>query len=63
MRKDCWAIAYRGKFVSERLDPSKPVHTALFRTRLHALSWLEDNQYWVRLKAVPVRVKVKIDLL
>lgn len=60
MKKLCWAISHRGAFVTDRNDPHKPVATALFRTRKHALVWLEDNHYWSRLKAEPVRVKVSI---
>jgi hypothetical protein len=60
MKKVCWALAYRGTFVTERRDFSQPVPTALFRTRKHALVWLEENPYWSRLKAQPVRVKVTI---
>ena len=61
MKKECWAIEHRGRFVQEQGDPSNPVRTLLFRTRLHAIAWLEDNPYWVRLKAKPVRVRVKIE--
>lgn len=60
MKKVCWAIEHRGTFVTDRRDFSQPVPTALFRTRKHALVWLEDNPYWSRLKAHPVRVKVTI---
>lgn len=60
MRKNCWAISRNGQYVQDHSDHSQPVKTMLFRTRLHAISWLEDNPYWVRLKAKPVRVKVVI---
>jgi len=60
MRKDCWAIKSRYGFVNDTLDASQPIRTALFRTRLHALAWLEDNPYWVKQKAVPVKVKLTI---
>ena len=60
MRKFCWAIKVKSGFVTENRDPYQPVRTALFRTRKHALVWLEDNHYWLRMKAHPVRVKVTI---
>lgn len=60
MRTVCWAIHYVHGFVKDRIDPDSPVNTILFRTRKHALAWLEDNPYWVKLKAQPVKVKVTI---
>lgn len=60
MKVICWAIHYPHGFVKDSYDPSSPVNTLLFRTRKHAISWLEDNPYWVRLKAQPVKVKVTI---
>jgi hypothetical protein len=63
MRKECWAIESRGRFVQEEADFSKPVRTLLFRTRLHAIYWLEDNPYWVQQKAKPVKVRVSVEML
>ena len=63
MKKLCWAIQWRTSLVSDPNDLSSPVRTLLFRTRLHAIAWLEDNPYWVRLKAKPVKVKVTITQL
>ena len=60
MKTTCWAIHYVHGFVKDRIDPDSPVNTILFRTRKHAESWLEDNPYWVKLKAKPVKVKVTI---
>ena len=60
MKKDCWAIKSRYGFVNQTLDASQPIRTALFKTRLHALAWLEDNQYSVRQKAYPVKIKITI---
>ena len=60
MRKNAWAISRNGQYVQDHSDYSRPVRTMLFRTRLHALAWLEDNPYWAKLKAKPVKVKVVI---
>jgi hypothetical protein len=61
MKKVCWALQYQRGFVQDLSDPTQPLKTLLFRTRNHALAWLEDNPYWVKLKATPVRVKVMIE--
>ena len=61
MKKLCWALQYQRGFVQDLSDPSQPLKTLLFRSRNHALAWLQDNPYWVKLKATPVRVKVTID--
>jgi hypothetical protein len=61
MKKVCWALQYQRGFVQDLSYPIQPLKTLLFRTRNHALVWLEDNPYWVKLKATPVRVKVMID--
>ena len=61
MKKLCWALQYQRGFVQDLSDPSQPLKTLLFRTRNHALVWLQDNPYWVKLKATPVRVKVMIE--
>jgi hypothetical protein len=61
MKKVCWALQYQRGFVQDLSYPIQPLKTLLFRTRNHALAWLEDNPYWVKLKATPVRVKVMID--
>jgi len=61
MKKLCWALQYQRGFVQDLSDPTQPLKTLLFRTRNHADAWLEDNHYWVKLKAIPVRVKVTID--
>lgn len=60
MKKECWALEYRHKFVQNAADFSQPVRTLFFRTRLHALAWLEDNRYWVNQKAKPVKVRVTV---
>ena len=60
MKKACWAVQWKGKLVRTSDRYGDPVQTSLFRTRKHALAWLEDNPYWTRLKAQPVRVKVTI---
>ena len=60
VKKLCWALQYRHGLVQDKYDYSKPVHTLLFRTRRHATTWLEDNPYWLKMKAQPVRVKVTI---
>ena len=61
MKKLCWALQYQRGFVQDLSDPSQPLKTLLFRTRHHAAVWLEDNPYWVNLKAAPVRVKVMVE--
>ena len=61
MRKDCWALESRGRFVQDASDFSQPIRTLFFRTRLHALAWLEDNPYWVNQKAKPVKVRVTVE--
>ena len=61
MKKLCWALQYQRGFVQDLSYPIQPLKTLLFRTRNHALAWLQDNPYWVKLKATPVRVKVTID--
>ena len=63
MRKQCWAIESRGRLVQDHSDFSKPVRTLLFRTRLHAIYWLEDNPYWVKQKAKPVKVMASVEVL
>lgn len=63
MKKECWAIESRGRLVQEQADFSRPVRTLFFRTRLHALYWLEDNPYWVTQKAKPVKVKVTVETI
>lgn len=60
MKKVCWAVRTRHGFVQDNYDPFQPFRTILFRSRKHAHAWLEDNQYWVRLKAEPVKVKVTV---
>jgi hypothetical protein len=61
MKKDCWAVRTRRGFATDNYsDPSNPLKTILFRTRLHAAVWLEENPYWARLGAYPVKVKVSI---
>lgn len=62
MKKDCWGIQWRSNLVSDPSDYSAPVRTLLFKSRRHAEAWLEDNQYWTRLKAKPVKVRVKIEI-
>jgi len=61
MKKLCWALQYQRGFVQDLSDPTQPLKTLLFRTQRHAAAWLEDNPFWVRLKATPVRVKVMIE--
>ncbi len=61
MKKLCWALQYQRGFVQDLSYPIQPLKTLLFRTRNHALAWLQDNPYWVKRKATPVRVKVTID--
>ena len=61
VKKLCWALQYQRGLVQDKYDYSKPVHTLLFRTRRHAEAWLEENPYWVKLKARAVRVKVTIN--
>ena len=61
MKKLCWALQYQRGFVQDLSYPIQPLKTLLFRTRNHATAWLEDNPYWVKLKATPVRVKVMIE--
>jgi len=61
MKKVCWALQYQRGFVQDLSYPIQPLKTLLFRTRHHAAVWLEDNPYWVKLKATPVRVKVMIE--
>lgn len=62
MKKICWAISTkRGYATDTYTDPFNPIKTILFRSRLHALVWLEENPYWVKLGAVPVKVKVTVD--
>lgn len=58
--KRCWAISRNGSLVQDHSDYSRPVRTMLFRTKTHATAWLEDNPYWVKLKAKPVKIKVTI---
>lgn len=60
MKKICWAVKTVHGFVQDNYDPYQPVRTIFFRTRKHAKVWLEDNHYWVRLKAEPVKVKVTV---
>ena len=61
MKKVCWALQCQRGFVQDLSYPIQPLKTLLFRTKNHALAWLEDNPYWVKLKATPVRVKVMIE--
>ena len=61
MKKLCWALQYQRGFVQDLSYPIQPLKTLLFRTKNHATAWLEDNPYWVKLKATPVRVKVTIE--
>lgn len=61
MKKLCWALQYQRGFVQDLSDHTQPLKTLLFRTRNHALVWLQDNPYWVKLKASPVRVKVMVE--
>ena len=61
MKRVCWALQYQRGFVQDLSYPIQPLKTLLFRTKNHALAWLEDNPYWVKLKATPVRVKVMIE--
>lgn len=60
MKKQCWAIRTRSGFVTDYHDPDQPIRTMLFKTRKHGQIWLEENLYWLRLKAEVVRVKVTI---
>ena len=60
MKKNCWAVQWKGKLASDDGKYGEPVRTALFRSRKHAQAWLEDNRYWSRLGAYVVRVRVSI---
>ena len=60
IKKLCWAIKTQRGFMKEIVDPCSPLQTALFKSRKHAQSFIEDNPYWIRLKAEVVRVKVTV---